>query len=424
MFFMSKISINKSNNYLEKDGKPFFLLSDTDWMAFQKLNINDWRELVRLRKEQGFTALQISVMPISHDNSKSENDVEPFALVDGKYDFSQINEEYFNKADEMLRIMDEYGMVPFLHLFWANYIPDTWAAKSSPDTVIPFERLKPLAEYIINRFKGFNPIYSVSGDTNFETDRVVQYYLTILDVINELDPSGVTTLHLQPTADPPEILRKHPQYNFYSYQSGHGRDQTSMIKFSNQFLEKPEIKPIVNTEPCYEGHGYGGEYGRFTATDIRNATWCSLLSGAKAGITYGAHGVWQFYDIATPFNNVKFSSLPYGWRTACRFPGAWDVGYAKWLFEKYGMFTLSPAQELIEKSSETIRVSSDENKIVIYLPFNHDITVLKDLSDYNIEMFTLDSKRIINPWVDVKENKTLIHMCECNEDTLIVAVKK
>ena len=71
---------------------------------------------------------------------------------DGSYRFSEINEAYFDRAEEMLSVMKEYDMIPFLHLFWVNYIPDTWAAKVSPGTVIPFEKVRPLAAYMVERF--------------------------------------------------------------------------------------------------------------------------------------------------------------------------------------------------------------------------------------------------------------------------------
>ncbi len=57
---MDRLKVAPSGDFLEKDGKPFFLLSDTDWMAFQKLSVEEWRELVVRRKQQGFNALQIS----------------------------------------------------------------------------------------------------------------------------------------------------------------------------------------------------------------------------------------------------------------------------------------------------------------------------------------------------------------------------
>ena len=36
------------------------------------------------------------------------------------------------------------------------------------------------------------------------------------------------------------------------------------------------------------------KYGRVEARDIRKAAWSSLLSGACAGVTYGAHGIWNW----------------------------------------------------------------------------------------------------------------------------------
>ena len=429
---MGRLKIAASGDILERDGRPFFLLSDTDWMAFQKLSVQEWRELVARRKQQGFNALQISVMPISHDNAVSERDIHPFALKDGKYQFFEINEAYFDKAEEMLQVMAEYDMIPFLHLFWVNYIPDTWASKLRPDTVIPFERVRPLAVYMLQRFRKFDPIYSVSGDTNFESDRVVDYYLEILDVLHEMDPDGLTTLHLQPGADPPEALRCHPQYHFYAYQSGHGIDETegvdlhsnqsAMLTYPEQFLNKKERKPIVNTEPCYEGHSFGFHYGRFQAYDVRRVAWTSLLSGAKAGFSYGGHGVWQMYRRGETFNNISYSGMPYDWHAALQFPGAWDVGYVRWLFVHYDMFRLQPSKAL-EARSELIRMAESEDMVVIYMPYHDEFTVLRDLSDYTVEMIALESRRVIVPLYTVGGGKTHFALSDCNEDMLVVANK-
>ncbi len=54
---MGRLQTAASGDILERDGSPFFLLSDTDWMAFQKLSTEEWRELVVRRKQQGFNAL-------------------------------------------------------------------------------------------------------------------------------------------------------------------------------------------------------------------------------------------------------------------------------------------------------------------------------------------------------------------------------
>lgn len=429
-FEMGRLKVAACGDILERDGRPFFLLSDTDWMAFQKLTPEEWRELVVRRRQQGFNALQISVMPIAHDNSDSEQAVHPFAVKDGKYQFTEINSAYFDRAEAMLEIMREYDMIPFLHLFWVNYIPDTWAAKISPGTVIPFERVRPLAEYMIDRFRKYEPIYSVSGDTGFETERVVEYYKEILDVLYEKDPEGLTTLHLKPEADPPEILRKHPQYHCYAYQSGHGIDETesvdlhsnqsAMLTCAGRFLEKAERKPIINTEPCYEGHGFGFHYGKFNAYDIRRVAWTSLLSGAKAGISYGAHGVWQMHRRGENFNNMAYSGMPYDWRAALQFPGAWDVGFVRWLFVHYDMFSLKPSDAL-EARSSLIRMAESDDRIVIYMPYQDECSVLRDLSGYCVEMIALETKKVLIPLYTVREGKTYFSLSDCNEDMLIIA---
>lgn len=427
---MGKIAISASGDHFVKDGKPFFLLSDTDWMAFQKLSLPEWEELVAQRRQQGFNALQISVLPIAHDNSSGKNDIHPFAVKDGKYQFDTIEQAYFDKAVQMLEIMEKYDMTPFLHLFWANYIPDTWAAAICPDTVIPFAHIRPLATYFVKLFDRFDPIYSVSGDTHFETEQVITYYLEILAVLHELAPDSLTTFHLQPWGDPPEVLRRHPQYHFYAYQSGHSFDepdprsgQTSMLTYSGQFLEKAEKKPIVNTEPCYEGHSYGHTYGRFTAQDVRRAAWMSLLSGAKAGVSYGAHGVWQMYHRGEPFNNAGFSGMPFNWRAAVQFPGAWDMGYAKWLFEAYGLFDLKPS-DAIEARSVTVRMAESENTVAVYAPHPDEFTVQKDLSGYAVCMIALQSKTVVTPFYEIKNGKTKFYLTDHNEDTLMIAQKK
>lgn len=429
---MAKISVSENGTYLEKNGKPFFLLSDTLWMAFQKLSLKEWREIVRFRKEQGFDALQISVLPIAHDNSVGEDSIEPFLLKDGKYDFEHINEEYFDKAEKMLQIMQEFDMIPFLHLFWVNYIPDTWAAKRSPDTVLPYEKIEYLSNYFLERFDKYNPIYSVSGDTSFETELVVKYYLTVLDILHEKVPERVTTLHLQPEADPPREICEHPQYSFYAYQSGHGvgvnpdgsegSNQNSIIRFSEQFMKKVWKKPIINTEICYEGHGHGFSYGRFYPLDVRKAVWRSILSGAKAGVTYGAHGLWQMYESDAIFNNAEFSRMPYAWGNALRFPGAADAAYAKWIYEKYELWNLNEFIT-VKGFGQQVQMGKADNKVVIYMSYNDDLVLDEKYDDYTFEAIGLESRQVIHPFVKVSENRTFICRTFINEDILLIGSK-
>ncbi|MBC8932636.1 DUF4038 domain-containing protein, partial [Escherichia coli] len=70
------------------------------------------------------------------------------------------------------------------------------------------------------------------------------------------------------------------------------------------FSQLEPIKPVINSEPCYELMGYSRQkYGRFSREDVRKAAWQSVLSGAIAGISYGAHGIWSWHEEGSTFGS-------------------------------------------------------------------------------------------------------------------------
>ncbi len=429
---MKKLKISHTGDYFVKGDKPFFMLSDTAWMAFQCLSVEEFEDYIITRKQQGFNTIQISVLPIPHDNSFGKEDLHPFVIEDGRYVFEKINESYFKRAKEMLKIMNKYDIIPFLHLIWANYIPDTWACDKRPNTIMSLELVQKLTNYFIDIFEEFDPIFSVSGDTGFESPRVIQYYLSMLDILHKRVPKSLTTLHLKASTDVPQILRAHPQYHFYSYQSGHRaikshelNGQTQMLEYSKYFLNLEEKKPIVNTEPCYEGHGFGRynrRFGRHKAFDVRRTAWMSLLSGSKAGFSYGAHGVWQFFRREEEFTSAWHSGVPFAWRVAMKLQGAYEVGFVKHLYEKYSMFNLRVSTNL-KSASDTVQMSESDDMIVVYMDYNDEIEILRDLSGYTVEMIALESKKAITPIYKVIDGVTKFELTDYNEDILIIATK-
>ena len=61
--------------------------------------------------------------------------------------------------------------------------------------------------------------------------------------------------------------------------------------------------------------------------------------------------------------------------------------------------------------------------IVIYMPYHDELTVLRDLSGYTVEMVAMETKKIISPLYTVEDGKTTLHLSDCNEDMLIIARK-
>ena len=402
---MSEITVSESKDYFIKDGMPFFYLADTIWMAFSKLSESEWRDYLHYRKVQGFNVVQVSLFPLDHDNSADENELLPFMKnEDGTPDYCVRNDAYFNKVEKMIAVAAEYGITVALHLVWAHHIPDSWASKGHGERVIPEAQLYPIYSYAVERVKKYHPVYAISGDVRFENQAVTDYCMKVLKIVNELDNGALTTLHIAPGEQPDDSLIYNPALKFYSYQSGHSfLDQDNPEKFSAQFLKQPVKRPIVNTEPSYEGHKDGFREGRFRAEDVRRMAWSSLMTGAKAGITYGAHGI---------------SGIPYDFGTALRFPGAWDFSFAKAIFEDAKLYDIQPAHELLENPIPGCYCCKAEDKLAVYLPYNSEVILKMDVSKWHGRMIILEDHNVGVPVYYERDGKTIISVHDFNSDVL------
>ena len=191
-----------------------------------------------------------------------------------------------------------------LVLLWCNYVPGTWASSLIPDGVLPFDCLKNYVEKVHETFSKFEPLYIVSGDTDFPTQESIKYYAYVASALKKLAPSCLLTTHIKGryTYIPKEIY----QYlDLCFYQSGHNAKDLSMpYSLSEEMQNKYPGKPLINSEPCYEEMGYSGQmYGRWTRFDVRRCAFMSILSGACAGITYGAAGIYSWHKVKKSFES-------------------------------------------------------------------------------------------------------------------------
>lgn len=419
------IKISPTKDYFLRDNKRFFYLADTVWSAFTNADFKEWEEYLNYRRQQGFNTLQINILP-QWDRSGSDIQISPFELTaDGRMNFTRPDEKYFERAEKMVEMAYEKGFTPALVVLWCNYVKGTWGSKINPEGIIPFESVKGYVSYVAERFKRFDPIFIASGDTNFETDDAIAYYKLALDTLKEIAPDCLTTMHLGGGLwELPEVFVDSPSLDFYMFQSGHSiENQNLSYKLAQEFYKKRVKRPIINGEPCYEGHGYGNRYGRYSAFDVRKAVWQSLLSGAKAGVSYGAHGVWSWHKKGKKFKSGAFSSMPYEWQTALRFPGAWDTAFARWLFEQYDLFDIEPANDILLNETPEIRVSKSDKKIIIYSPFNVDIGLKLDISSYEWNAIELQTRKVFNPEVDIFIDHSIIKMNEFNSDVIFIGEK-
>jgi hypothetical protein len=257
----------------------------------------------------------------------------------------------------------------------------------------------------------------------------VKHYLKGLEGVKEGTPEALTTLHLAPEEELPGEILNSKYLDFYMYQSGHHlENQERAYKSAAYFCSLPVKRPIVNGEPCYDGCGHGHRYGRFGAFDVRKAIWQSLLSGAKAGVAYGAHGVWSWHRRGMRFTSEGFSGLPLEWQEALRLEGAWDAGYAKWVFESFGLYGLRPVEGVVSVVNPTaeIRVAVDEagEKVAVYMPYAVELKLGLDLRGYRLVRLDLGSRRVLAPEVEYGQGESTVGMAPVNGDSLLIGVKQ
>jgi hypothetical protein len=417
------LQVSSDHTHLLRGGQPFFYLADTAWAAFSHMSLADWADYLSYRKLQGFNALQISILPITHDTSMGDTTLDPFLKTEDGWDFSQYNQDYFNKAVTMVEMAVAQDFVPVLGVLWCSYVPGTRCSQNSPiASAMPLSCVEPYARHVASLFKPFDPVFFISGDTRFESPDEAPYYMAALEAVRDACPEALLTMHLHPEGDLPDTFCQ--LIDFYMYQSGHGaKTQNLSYTLAEKFRGYSVKRPIVNSEPCYEGHGRIGERTRFNAFDIRKATWQSLLAGAKMGVAYGGHGIWSFHREGLTFLNAHRSFEPYHWRDALTLPGGWDVGFARWLYDHYRLVELEPS-DLLRTDDPEIRLaaSQDMSRLAIYAPYPFDIELNNDLGGYDVIGVDLADRRIFVPEITAGTPST-IHMVSFNTDVVFIATQ-
>ena len=423
---MMKLSVDKEKGKLLRDDKPFFWLADTVWSAFTNIRMAEWENYLEVRRRQGMNVLQINILP-QWDRCLVPNDCWPFPTEDGRvFAFTGLNDAYFARAKEMVALAVKAGFTPALVVLWGNFVPGTWETKDiTAVNVMPRSFLREYAQKVCAVFDEFDPVYIVSGDTDFDDDDAVAYYTDMLHFLQEFSPETLKTAHIKGRYSVlPEALAE--GLDFYLYQSGHNpaADGCS-YKLAEEFRCKYPHKPLINSEPCYEGMGYGkNAVERFGQREVRRAAWQSVLSGADAGITYGANGIWNWYKKGMPVNPTTgeaFFGTPPNAEIALSMPGAEDYGYLAQLLDLWGNPVLTPCPEILGDESPEIRASqSEDGKILVYLPAMHKLDLHIERKPGRILGIDLATRYIYRPEYRYEESRLSVDLLGYSEDVLLV----
>lgn len=416
------LEISSNQKTLWKDGAPFFYLADTCWSAFTNITEEEWDFYLYQRKLQGFNTIQINILP-QWDASDTILEYTPF--VDG--DWYQLNDAYFQHAKKMCIKAKEQGFELALVLLWCNYIPGTWASRIFHSSCMPLDAMDSYVQKVHETFTELHPMYVITGDTDMDTEESIQYYVKGGSLLKKLAPNCLFTAHIKGryTFLPEEL---YAMMDVLFYQSGHNpKDRATPYSMSEEMQQKYPGKPLINSEPCYEEMGYSGKvYGRWTRQDVRRAAYMSVLSGACAGVAYGAAGIYSWHKVNKGFMSGLGEAFdtPKTWEQALAFPGAWDYGFLKKVFEHNHIDGITPKQELLLNQTEEIRVAqAKEQLFLIYVPCNTKVKLATALHGWKAEAIDLEHRFIANVEVNVNEDHTTIAMHPFGADALIILQK-
>jgi Protein of unknown function (DUF4038) len=363
------------------DGKNRFLLADTVWSALGGATEDEWAFYLQRRARQGFNAALLSVLPILHDRSLKPSRFGPFdedAVAAGTWRFDP---RFFATLRQRLDLASENGIVCGLVPLWVNYVEGSWGATRTPGFVMPeparAEYLSALSEVVHDG----ECLLVVSGDAGFTSPSEIETYRQFAESMKEIWPESLLAFHSAPTAVLPPELEK--LASALVFQSGHHGDSPGRAReLARRYRGIAGERPVMNAEPAYEAHRVGGGVGRFGRATVRRRIWESVVGGASAGVTYGAHGLWSWHRAGDTFTSVHFSGMPLDWREALLLPGSDDAATCRAIMEKEGIGRFRPCPNDLAVTDEgwgasevVVGVDPDSRMAAVYLPNGGPVTL-------------------------------------------------
>ena len=342
-YFGRKLHTKGRHLFWEND-QPFFFLADTLWYGLtSRTDIDSFTKIIKKRKEQGFTAIQLVVgtppeLSVFDTNARSTNGEFVF------YNNNLLNPRYFEDIQKKIEIVVQHKLVPVIYGSWGNYIDITGA-----------QSMKDLWTYIIKTCDSYPVIYCICGEADiFPPPKVMKtpwfqeisqkikgvgrvyrklnslyqqrnYQKRITDwtevaeyvskINKEMHP---ITIHISSARLASDVFVSNEWLSIDSFQSGHSPEGlTTMTTLFSEAERKN--KPYVNLEPLYEGI-----MNQHDTRLQQCAFWKSIKAGA-IGHTYGAHGLWQMAKDDNFMSHWGNST----WEKALEYTGALSLGNAK-----------------------------------------------------------------------------------------------
>src|SRR5688572_4145209 len=422
----SQIHVSDNQKFLlDKNGKPFFWVGDTDWELFHRMNREQAAEFINTRSEQGFNVLQAVALAEFNgirepnrygDYPLNNEDPTQLAVTPGNEPNDSYQYDYWDHVDFVINLAAEKGMYIGLLPTWGDKVAHLWG--DGPIIFNP-QNAEIFGSILAKRYaKQWNVLWILGGDRpavykNNEKDwddRPVWRAMAkgIEDVLGK---EAFITYH--PAGGPnstSRYIQDEPWLDMNAFQSGHGARTAEAWDYVVRDLAMKPQKPTLDMEPCYEDHPvnpwdgkWTRERGYFSAYDVRARIYRGVFAGA-CGVTYGHHQIWQFLNQSL-YKPINVGDTIIGWSKASRAEAAGQMQHLKNLMLSRPYFSRIANQNVIASDkgkdyTDLVYATGDENKsyVMIYLPQNKPVKI--DLSK-----ISGSTKNVW--WYDVRSGKSI-----------------
>jgi len=373
------LRVSDNQRYLVyADGTPFFWLGDTAWELFHRLNREDADRYLENRAAKGFTVIQAVVLA-EFDGLTEPNPYGHVPLLEN--DPTRPNEGYFEHVDYIVDKAASLGLFIGMLPTWGDKFNRRWGI--GPEIFTP-ENARTYGAFLGRRYQDKPILWILGGDRPPDNDEDYAIIRAMAEGLAEGDEGRhLMTYHTSGSHSSTEYFHNDAWLDVNMFQSGHGEVDSPNYRMTEQAYGLTPTKPVLDGEPNYEDHAINWRpaNGWFDAFDSRRAGYWSMLAGA-CGHTYGNHNIWQ---MLTPERDpVTWARTP--WKQAVDYPGAFQAGYMRRLFESRPWQRLQPAQGMLRDGPNTggkaIRLAraDDESVVLAYTPYGSSFTVsLEDL---------------------------------------------
>ena len=322
-------NLTVKENYIYKGGKPFFILADTAWLLFDKLD----DEEIALYFKNRATLCFNTVFAVAAYSDPRLNKLE--YMQHGEKNVSDI--KYWEFISRNIDLAEKHGLYIALLPTWGTFVKDG---------LLNEENVLEYADFLGKFFKDkSNIIWVLGGDIRGED--YIGLYDKLGKALKKYNPERLITYHPFGRTASYMWFNDCEWLDFNCFQSGHRRyDQTRMSAWDDKAVNDDVFgednwryvkknfsfdikKPCMDAEPSYEGivqglHDFTQPY--WEARDVRRYAYWSAFEGA-CGFTYGNNSIIQFH--------CDGERISYGvrenWRQALHSPGGAEMQYLKQL---------------------------------------------------------------------------------------------